>query len=80
MSFVTSFERAGEERGLQKGRQEGRAAERSELLLLQLEAKFGSGPSEGYRARIEQASEAVIRAWLIRLLTADTIDAVFADG
>ena len=60
--------------------EQGRQAEGSELLLLQLQAKFGSTVVERYRKNIERANEATIRTWSIRLLTAETIDAVFADG
>jgi predicted transposase YdaD len=68
------------EQWIQQGERKGRQAEGSELLLLQLQAKFDSTTVERYRERVERANEAAIRTWSIRLLTAETIDAVFADG
>ena len=75
MPFVTSFERVGEERGVKRGRQE----EGSELLLLQLQHKFGLEAAERYRQQVEQADETMIRTWSIRFVRAETIEEVFTD-
>ena len=76
MTAAEQWIQQGREEGVQKGRQ----AEGAELLLLQLQAKFDSTAAELYRERVEKASEATIRRWSVRLLTAETIDNVFADG
>jgi len=71
MPYVTSFEREG----LKKGRQEGEA----QLFLGLLEAQFGSTAAQQYRQQVEQADEATIRDWSIRLLRAATLEDVFTD-
>ncbi|MFP4147701.1 MAG: Rpn family recombination-promoting nuclease/putative transposase [Halorhodospira sp.] len=64
-------------RGKEQGRQEGRLEAGGELLLMQLQDKFGSEAAERHRQQVEQADEAMIRTWSIRLLRAETVDEVF---
>lgn len=63
----TIFDEA-EERGIEKGREQGR----HELLLLQLEQKFGP-LSQRVRTRIERLTEAESRALARKLLSAQSI-------
>lgn len=73
MSTAERLRRLGREEGRQEGRQEGRA----ELLLRQLAARFGSVPGQA-EARIRSASTTELDRWAIGLLTAATLDDVFA--
>ncbi|MFP4147836.1 MAG: hypothetical protein ACLFSI_09025 [Halorhodospira sp.] len=75
MPYVTSFERAGIEKGRQEGRQEGEV----ELLLWQIREKFGSEAADRYRQQVEQADEAMIRTWSVRLLRAEAVEDVFTN-
>jgi hypothetical protein len=84
VSFQTRFEQIGEQRGIQIGEQRGiqigeqRGEQRGKanLLLDLLETRFGPVPEE-FRARIGQADAALLSHWSRRLLTADSIEAVF---
>lgn len=60
---------AGEQEGLQKGRQQA--------LLELLALKFAAVPP-GLVARVEAAGEDTLRQWLARVLTAGSLDEVFA--
>lgn len=64
----------GEERGLKKGRQEANRT----MLARQLQLRFGAlGPE--LEARIAEGSSDELEIWLERVITAETLDAVFAD-
>jgi hypothetical protein len=69
MPYVTSAERAG----IKKGYRQGEA----DLLLWQIENKFGADSAEALRERIESADNDSLRRWSVRILTADTPDALF---
>ena len=72
---MTTFAERHEEKGRQEGRQEGEA----EVLLSQLEAKFGQvGPAE--RQRVWGADTATLRHWSLRILTAESLSEVFGEG
>ena len=58
--------------GERKGHQEGV----STVLLLQLESKFGV-ISESIRNKVLAADRASLEQWSIRILKANTLDAVF---
>jgi predicted transposase YdaD len=63
--------------GLQKLIEEGRVEGGRRTLLRQLAAKFGDVPEE-ITARVQAASETEVEAWTLRILTASTLDEVFA--
>ncbi|MFB1511166.1 MAG: hypothetical protein AADX96_17855 [Thiocapsa sp. C3-sup] len=69
MPYVTSAERAG----IKKGYRQGEA----DLLLWLIENKFGADSAEALRERIESADNDSLRRWSVRILTADTPDALF---
>ena len=71
--FAKKHYGAGEEEGLRIGEVKGRRG----LLLEQLEARFGKLPAEVV-ARVEQAGPEDISTWGRRILTADSVQAVFA--
>ena len=60
----------------QEGRQEGREIGRADALLLLLENRFGS-VSEDHQTLIAQADAEQLNAWLIKTLSALTVDEVF---
>ena len=61
--------------GIEKGLAEGRAGALEELLLRQLELRFGALP-EVARERVGVASSAELEAWAEAVLTADSLDEV----
>ncbi|MCA9574920.1 MAG: hypothetical protein H6726_24055 [Sandaracinaceae bacterium] len=63
-------------RGVQQGRAEGELSGQREMLARMLALKFGE-LSHAARARIEGASHDELATYSLRVLTADTIDAVF---
>jgi hypothetical protein len=64
-------------KGRQEGRQEGRNEGRQEILLRQLETKFGALP-KGTRKRVQDAEPELLLAWLDRVLTAESLAEVFS--
>jgi flagellar biosynthesis/type III secretory pathway protein FliH len=85
MPYVTTVERAGIEKGLQQGLQQGlhqgeqigyRKGE-ADLLVWLIEKKFGADAIGSVRRRIEAADNDTLRLWSERILTADTVDAIF---
>ena len=60
------------EQGIEQGKRQGEA----EVLLRQLERKFGP-VSANLRQRIQEADAETLLDWSERILTADTPDAVF---
>jgi hypothetical protein len=68
MSYVTIAER----HGIAKGRIEGRA----ELLLCQIQRRFGPVPEDITR-RIQTAQAAQLQAWSLNILDATTLEDVF---
>lgn len=75
------LEERGMDRGLKEGRKEGLKEGHKEgqhdLLLRLLRKRFGELPA-GVVARIDAADEPSIARWAEQLLTAGTLDAVFA--
>jgi hypothetical protein len=69
MPYVTTVERAG----IAKGYRQGEA----DLLLWQIEKKFGKASAQDLRERVESADSDTLRLWSERILTADTPDAIF---
>jgi predicted transposase YdaD len=74
---MNSVERLREE-GRQQGREEGRTEGQRDMLIEQLREKF-VGVEDADVARVEQADEAALERYLRRIVTADSIDAVFGD-
>ena len=71
-TFIEKYIDQGHQEGRQEGRQEGEAL----VLLRQIELKFGP-PSAKVRQRIREADAETLLRWLERVLTADTLEAVF---
>ena len=61
---------------VEEGREEGRIAGEAAVLLRQLEMKFGPLP-EWARDRIAAADAEQLLAWAVRLLSAESLEAVF---
>ncbi len=80
-TFASRFEQRGIqkgfEKGMQQGIQQGKRQGEAEVLLRQLERKFGP-ISEFWRQRIEAADADTLLLWAERILTAKTIEEVFA--
>jgi predicted transposase/invertase (TIGR01784 family) len=75
-AFMTTAQQLIEQ-GMLKGRAEGRAAGKAELLGRQLRLKFGKLP-EWVSAQLSQATPEELDLFAERLLTATTLDEVFA--
>lgn len=73
MSYVTSFERIAEKRGMQQGEVSGRA----KMLLKLLVLKFGALPPS-IESKVSQAGTEELEVWTERVLTADSLDDIFA--
>ena len=69
MKYVTSIERLSRKEGREEGRQE--------VVLSLIEERFGP-LDESLRKTIEQASGEQILRWAKRLLSASSLDEVFA--
>jgi hypothetical protein len=65
MPYVTTVERAGYHKG------------EADLLLWQIEKKFGADAIGSVRQRIEAAHDDSLRLWSERILTADTVAEIF---
>jgi len=85
MPYVTTVERAGIEKGLRQGLQQGmeqgeqigyRKGE-ADLLLWQIEKKLGADAVAVVSARINAADNDALRLWSERILTADSVEAIF---
>ena len=68
----------GRKEGREEGREEGRKEGQAALLLRLLSLRFGD-PSSELLARIHAASDAELTRWAERILTASTLDDVFAE-
>lgn len=81
MRYVSSVERLAREEGMAKGMedgmQEGRRAGKADVIRRQLHLRFGDIPQSA-QAQLDAASEAQLDAWTGKLLTAASIDALFA--
>jgi predicted transposase/invertase (TIGR01784 family) len=67
----------GREQGLEQGLERGRREALAAMLLAQLQLKLGSVPAD-VEARLRQASLDELTRWGTRVLTAATLDDVFA--
>lgn len=89
MAYVTSIERVrsnrartegleqGLERGLEQGLEQGRLKGTAESLTTLIIAKFGALP-DWARIRIDEADEASLNRWVLRILDAHRIEDLFA--
>ncbi len=87
--YVTSFERLAKEEGiekgmqigmqegLQQGMQQGRRFAKADILIRQLNRRFGSLPAWA-SSRVETAAEPELDAWIEALVVEDSIENVFA--
>lgn len=62
--------------GHAEGRAEGRRQEAAEILLRQLQGRFGPVP-EAVQSRVEAADRATLEQWSDRVVSAPTLEAVF---
>ncbi|MEQ5803222.1 hypothetical protein [Halomonas sp. H10-9-1] len=77
MSYVTSFERIAEKRGMQRGMQQGEVSGRAQMLLKLLVLKFDELPAS-IESKVSQAGTEELEVWAERVLTADSLDDIFA--
>jgi hypothetical protein len=80
MSTGYRIEREARRKGREEGREEGRAEGREEareLLLRQLRARFGP-LTDAIDQRVRGGSSADLQGWAVAVLTARTLDEVFA--
>ena len=78
MGLRHEWEKAAEERGEARGRAEGEARGRAETLLKQLRLRFGEVPTD-ITERVRSASVLDLDRWAERVLTAASLDGVFAE-
>jgi predicted transposase YdaD len=86
MTYLSSLERFAIDRGLKQGLQEGLQAGRQagrqeglrELLLTQLDKRFGS-LDDSVRARLAAADAEALSAWALNFVDAATLEQVFRD-
>ena len=64
-------------KGLAKGREEGERAALAAVVLVQARLRFRDVPAEAV-ARIEAAPKPELERWIERILTAETLDDLFA--
>ncbi|MBF0293970.1 MAG: DUF4351 domain-containing protein [Magnetococcales bacterium] len=84
MQYVTSVERIGMRKGERIGRLEGRVEGRvegrlegkAEMLLKQLQVRFGSVP-DPVRERVSSAEIEELDAWAVKIFQADSLQTVF---
>ena len=65
-------------RGREEGREEGMLAGEATVLLHLIERRFGRAAAERCRERIERADAETLLEWSDRILTAGTVEEVFA--
>ena len=67
----------GRQEGRHEGRQEGERAALAAVVLVQARLRFRDIPAETV-ARIEAAPKSALNRWIERILTAETLDELFA--
>ncbi len=75
-SFKEWFRDQGRQQGMEQGRQQGVA----DMLLDQLAIKFGQTSSRAVRTQVIQADTDTLRRWSERILSARSVQEVFASG
>ena len=79
MSTADKLRAEGRSEGRTEGRVEGRTEGRIEALLRQLTRRFGTLP-DPVAARVRTGTLQELDDWTDRILTAPTLDALFAHG
>jgi hypothetical protein len=74
--FTEQGRQEGMQKGMQKGMQEGMQQGEAAVLLRLMECKFKDVPEE-IRQRVKEADPQTLLEWSARVLTADTIEAVW---
>jgi flagellar biosynthesis/type III secretory pathway protein FliH len=77
MTAAEQLMERGRQQGLDRGREQGREQGRKEMLLDLLRERFGALP-DAIVARVAAADMAQLVVWSKRVLTAPTLDDVFA--
>ena len=75
-TFIDKYIQQGERQGEQRGEQRGVRRGMSETLLRLVQVKFGP-PSPEVEARIKQAELEQLDEWVVRMLTAQSLDDLF---
>jgi flagellar biosynthesis/type III secretory pathway protein FliH len=75
-TWTEEWKQQGREQGREQGERKGRDLGEVNLLLRQLERRFGSLPS-WVAERLEQAREAELEHWAERVLECATLEGVF---
>jgi predicted transposase YdaD len=78
LPYLQRIREAGREEGREAGREEGRREGEAEMLLRLLRVRFGPLPAE-VTARVTTADPETLLRWSERVLSAPTLEAVFAD-
>lgn len=74
-AYEAGLRAEGEEKGLERGRAEGQV----DMLFTVLENRFG-GCTEAQRALVLTARSEQLKAWLLRALHADSVEAALGEG
>ncbi|MBF0296202.1 MAG: DUF4351 domain-containing protein, partial [Magnetococcales bacterium] len=76
MPYITSVERIGMRKGREEGLREGMREGRVEILLRQMQRRFGAVPDD-IRQRVASAQPEELDAWIDSIFDADSLQAVF---
>ncbi|WP_412851385.1 DUF4351 domain-containing protein [Ectothiorhodospira shaposhnikovii] len=79
MSLAQEWMDRGEAKGLQKGIQQGLQQGEAQILLRQIERKFGPQARMHCQQRVQQADEAQLLQWIDNILTAEHLEDIFQD-
>jgi hypothetical protein len=77
MVYITSIEQLAKEEGMQAGMQQGLLKGKVQLLERQLWRRFGELP-DWVHDHLSQADESKLDGWTDAVLTASSLDGVFA--
>ena len=77
LEFMSTIERRALEQGLEQGRELGNIEAVRNVILSQLQLKFGNLPS-WVPERVNVASFQQVQEWLMAILKVDTLDDLFA--
>jgi hypothetical protein len=78
-SLAEQLEEIGMEKGMEKGLKRGRLESRREMLARLLRKRFGELP-ESAAARVNAADIPMLDAWADRVITAQSLDEVWAES
>jgi predicted transposase YdaD len=77
LPYLRRIREEGRQEGHQEGHQEGRREGEAEMLLRLLRIRFGTLPTDAV-ARVQAADPEALLHWSERVLSAATLDEVFA--